>query len=39
MDADKPVTENNDVIVDILPVEMPPPRQIRQTAAMNANLL
>ena len=39
MDADKRVTENNDVIVDILPVEMPPPRQIRRTAAMNADLL
>ena len=26
MDADKSVTENNDVIVDISPVEMPPPR-------------
>ena len=39
MDADKRVTENNDVIVDILSVEIPPPRQIRQTAAMNADLL
>ena len=39
MDADKRVTENNDVIVDIPPVEMSPPRQIRQTAAMNADLL
>ena len=39
MDADKRVTENNDVIVDIPPVEMPPPRRIRRTAAMNADLL
>ena len=39
MDADKRVTENNDIIVDILPVEMPPPRQIRRIAAMNADLL
>ena len=39
MDADKRVTENNDVIVDIPPVEMPRPRRIRQTAAMNADLL
>ena len=39
MDADKHVTENNDVIVDIPPVEMPRPRRIRQTAAMNADLL
>ena len=39
LDADKRVTENNDVIVDIPPVEMPPPRQIRRTAAMNADLL
>ena len=39
MDADKRVTENNDLIVDIPPVEIPPARRIRQTAAMNANLL
>ena len=39
LDADKRVTENNDVIVDIPPVEMPPRRQIRRTAAMNADLL
>ena len=39
MDADKRVTEDNDVIVDIPPVEMPPRRQIRRTAAMNADLL
>ena len=39
MDDDKRVTENNDVIVDILPVEIPPARRIRQTAAMNADLL
>ena len=39
MDADKRVTENNDVIVDIPPVEMPPPIRIRRTAAMNADLL
>ena len=39
MDPDKGVTEKNDVIVDILPVEMPPPRRIRRTAAMNADLL
>ena len=39
MDADKRVTENNDVIVDISPVEMPPQRRIKRTAAMNADLL
>ena len=39
MDADKRVTENNGVIVDIPPVEIPPMRQIRQTAATNADLL
>ena len=39
MDADKRVTENNDVIVDISPVEMSPQRRIRRTAAMNADLL
>ena len=39
MDADKRVIEDNDVIVDIPPVEMPPRRQIRRTAAMNADLL
>ena len=38
MDDDKRVTENN-VIVDIPPVEIPPARRIRRTAAMNANLL
>ena len=39
MDADKCVTKNNDVIGDIYPVEMPPPRRIRRTAAMNADQL
>ena len=39
MDADKRVTENNDVIVHIPPVEKPPPRRIRRTAAMNIDLL
>ena len=39
MDAGKRVIENNDVIVDITPVEIPPARRIRQTAAMNTNLL
>ena len=39
MDAAKRVTENNDVIVDIPPAEIPPARRIRETAAMNANLL
>ena len=39
MDADKRVTENNDVIVHILPVEIPPARRITQTAAMNVDLL
>ena len=39
MDADKHVSENNDVIVDIPPVEIPPARRISQTAAMNADLL
>ena len=39
MDADKRETENSDVIVDISPVEMPPQRRIRRTAAMNADLL
>ena len=39
MDADKCVTKNNDVIGDIPPVEMPPPRRIRRTAAMNADQL
>ena len=39
VDPGKGVTEKNDVIVDILPAEMPPPRRIRQTAAMNADLL
>ena len=29
MDADKRVTENNDVIVHILPVEIPSARRIR----------
>ena len=29
MDADKRVTENDDVIVDITPVEIPPTRRIR----------
>ena len=38
MDADKSVTENNDVIVDISPVEMPPPRWISRTAAMKVDL-
>ena len=39
MDADKRVTENNDVIVNILPVEIPSARRITQTAAMNVDLL
>ena len=39
MDADKCVTKNNDVIGDIHPVEMPPPRRIRRPAAMNADQL
>ena len=39
MDADKSVAENNDVIVDIPPVEIPPTRRITRTAAMNADLL
>ena len=39
MYPDKRVTEKNDVIVDIAPAEMPPPRRIRRTAAMNADLL
>ena len=39
MDADKRVIENNDVIVDISPVEMPPSRQVRLTAATSVDLL
>ena len=39
MDADKRFTENNDFIVDIHSVEMPPPRRIRRTAAIKADLL
>ena len=39
MDADKRITENNEVIVDISPVEIPPLGRIRRTAAMNADLL
>ena len=39
MDADKGVSGNNDVIVDIPPVEIPPLRGIRQTATTNADLL
>ena len=39
MDADKPATEDNDVIVDIPPVYIPPARRITRTAAMNTNLL
>ena len=39
MDAGKRGAENNDVIVDNSPVEITPPRRIRQTAAMNADLL
>ena len=39
MDADKRFAENNDFIVDIHSVEMPPPIQIRRTAAIKADLL
>ena len=39
MDADKSVAENNDVIVDIPPVEIPPTRRITRTAPMNVDLL
>ena len=39
MDADKRVTENNEVIVDISPEEIPPVGRIRRIAAMNADLL